>query len=255
MRIIVAPHSAGCAGVNAVLPVLPSPPAVTDDAAFAMAVYSPGHWTLVVVKASSLTSYDSNAVHGRSKMVAKSGWRDWRQTERLAVAPYEHLHQLKISRRPLLQDRAGNDCGPMVAATALALACGIADDAMDAFFAGSRVTRGSRLGLQGCFTHLIDAVEIRRPSLPDARCDVALRILRFGWSRAAGLRATSGGWRAWWCRMMDAFQRPLSRCDRWRTISESGVLPDIEKLLTHPEMYIEAADERPEAASSDDDDA
>ena len=81
MRIIVAPHSAGCAGVNAVLPVLPSPAAVSDDAAFAMAVYSPGHWTLVVVKASSLTSYDSNAGHGRSRKVAKSGWRDWRPTE------------------------------------------------------------------------------------------------------------------------------------------------------------------------------
>ena len=31
--------------------------------------------------------------------------------------------------------------------------------------------------------------------------------------------------------MMDALQRPVSRSDRWRTISESGVLPDIEKLL------------------------
>ena len=239
MRIIVAPHSAGCAGVNAVLPVLPSPPAVTDDAAFAMAVYSPGHWTFVVVKASSLTSCDSNATHGRSRVLNRSNSRDWRPTERIAVAPYVRQHQLKISRRPLLQDRAGNDCGPMVAATALALTCGIADDAMDAFFASCFDRQGTSLGLQGSLKQLIDAVQLRSARLPAARCDIALRILRFGWSRAAGLRATSGGWHAWWCRMMDAFQRPLSRRDRWRTISESGVLPDIEKLLAHPDMYIE----------------
>ena len=131
----------------------------------------------------------------------------------------------------MLQDRAGNDCGPMVAATALALACGIADDAMDAIFASCIDRRGNSLGLQGSLQHLIDAAQHLSSGLPAARSDIALRILRFGWSRAAGLRATSGGWRAWWCRMMDALQRPLSRCDRWRTISESGVLPDIEKLL------------------------
>ena len=54
--------------------------------------------------------------------------------------------------------------------------------------------------------------------------------------------------------MMDALQRPVSRRDRWRTISESGMLPDIEQLLQHPEMYISAADELREAATSNDDD-